>query len=71
MIGLNPASIEELLQQQYLFDPSLKVAQLLQNESKRLGTELRIADMVRFACGENIERKQSNFAEEVNQILRK
>lgn len=71
VIGMNPSSIAELLQQQFLFDPSVKIEQLLERESKRLGSELRIAQMIRFACGENIERKQTNFAEEVNQMLKK
>jgi translation elongation factor EF-Ts len=71
VIGMNPSSVSELLQQQYLFDPNIKIAQLLDNESKKLGTELRIVEIIRFACGENVVREQANFANEVSQMLRK
>jgi elongation factor Ts len=68
---MNPPTVGDLLEQQYLFDPSVKVGQLLVSESKKLGAELRVGHLLRFACGENVEKKQSNLAQEVSEILRR
>jgi len=78
IIGMNPATIEELLSQPYLFSSEITISQLLEEEGKKLShlnnnkeVELAIDGWVRYACGENVQKKQQNFAEEAQQMLQK
>lgn len=52
VIGMNPATVADLLEQSFLFEQSIKVGDLLEREGKRLGTELRVVSMLRYSCGE-------------------
>lgn len=54
-----------LLDQKYVKNPDITVAEHLQNTVARIGENLVIRRFARFELGEGIEKKQDNFAEEV------
>lgn len=57
-----------LLQQNFLFEPKLTVAEVIKNAEKELGAEIKIAKFVRYELGEGIEHEEKNFADEVAAI---
>ena len=59
-----------LLEQDFVVEPGTSVAKFVQGASKTLGAPLKIAGFVRFAIGEGIEKKQSDFAAEVAELVR-
>jgi elongation factor Ts len=59
-----------LLEQDFVVEPGTSVAKAAQAASQTLSTPLRIAGTVRFALGEGIEKKQSDFAAEVAELVR-
>lgn len=54
-----------LLEQTYVIDGETKVAKVLEQTAKDLGSEIAVTGMVRFLLGEGIERAASDFAAEV------
>lgn len=54
-----------LLGQFYVMDDKKTIAQVLETKGKELNDEICVVDYVRFELGEGIEKKASNFAEEV------
>jgi elongation factor Ts len=55
-----------LVEQPFVKDPSMTIAELVQAKAKEMGdAELAIVHFTRYALGEGIEKKVSNFAEEV------
>ena len=60
-----------LLEQAYIMDPDKKVKDVIADASKKLGTPVELKGYVRFALGEGIEKKQEDFAAEVNAQLNK
>ena len=46
------------------------ITKYLQEESKKLGAEIQVTRFVRFERGEGIEKKEENFAEEVQRQVR-
>ncbi|WP_017443418.1 translation elongation factor Ts [Rickettsia gravesii] len=54
-----------LLQQNFLFEPKLTVAEVIKNAEKELGAEIKIAKFIRYELGEGIEHEEKNFADEV------
>lgn len=54
-----------LLGQFYILDEKKRVEQILEEEAKRLGDSLKVVGYVHFELGEGIEKKESNFADEV------
>lgn len=60
-----------LLEQAYIMDPDKKVKDVIADASKELGTPVELKGYVRFALGEGIEKKQEDFAAEVNAQLNK
>jgi elongation factor Ts len=54
-----------LLDQAYIRDSAMTVEELLKQSIAELGENIRIRRFTRFVLGEGIERKESNFAEEV------
>jgi len=54
-----------LLEQAYIHDPAKTVAQVLKEAEGRAGAPVRIGAYVRYALGEGIDRKDSDFAAEV------
>ena len=60
-----------LLQQEFVKDNSMDVAQYIASSAKALGGTITLKDAVRFEKGEGIEKKQENFAEEIAKQLGK
>ncbi|MBQ3111845.1 MAG: elongation factor Ts [Firmicutes bacterium] len=54
-----------LLQQVYVKDGEMTVAQYVAKTAKEIGKEIKVKAFVRYEVGEGIEKKQSNLAEEV------
>jgi elongation factor Ts len=54
-----------LVDQVYVKDGELSVAQYLANVSKQVGATVSINRFIRFETGEGLEKKSENFAEEV------
>jgi elongation factor Ts len=54
-----------LLEQIFVVDGESKVAAVVENASKEIGASVRLAGFRRFALGEGVERKESDFAAEV------
>ena len=57
-----------LIDQQYVKDGEVTVAQYLENVGKEVGAPVSIARFTRFETGEGIEKKEDNFAEEVKNL---
>jgi len=57
-----------LLEQDFVVEPGTSVAKAVAAASKALAAPIRLAGYVRYALGEGIEKKASNFAEEVAQL---
>ena len=54
-----------LLPQPYIRDQSITVEELVKQSIAQLGENIQVRRFVRFVLGEGIEKKESNFAEEV------
>ncbi len=54
-----------LLEQIFVVDGETKVAQVVEMAAKEIGAPVKLAGFRRFALGEGIERKESDFAAEV------
>ncbi|MFO1099638.1 MAG: translation elongation factor Ts [Xanthobacteraceae bacterium] len=54
-----------LLDQAYIHDPSKSVAQALKEAEKKVGAAVEVVGFKRYALGEGIDRKESDFAAEV------
>lgn len=54
-----------LIDQPFVKDGHMSVADYAKNVSKELGTEIKIEAFVRFEKGQGLEKKEDNFADEV------
>ncbi len=54
-----------LLEQKFVKDPSLTVAELISNAVLKIGEKISVRRFVRFVKGEGLEKRQDNLAEEV------
>ena len=54
-----------LLEQKFVKDNEVTVAQYVKNVAKELGKSIEVVGMVRYQVGEGIEKREENFAEEV------
>ncbi len=54
-----------LLEQVFIMDNKSKISAVLKDFEKEHGTPVKLAGFVRFGLGEGIEKKESNFADEV------
>ncbi len=54
-----------LVDQKFVKDSDLTVAQYVENAAKELGKDMSIASMIRYEVGEGIEKKEEDFAAEV------
>ncbi|MDR0946931.1 MAG: translation elongation factor Ts [Ruminococcus sp.] len=59
-----------LLNQAYVKDDKLTVAQYIAGVAKELGGNIEITEYVRYQKGEGLEKKADNFAEEVAQLAK-
>jgi elongation factor Ts len=54
-----------LIEQPYVHDDKKTVAQALKEAEGKVGGPIKVAGFVRYALGEGIEKKESDFAAEV------
>lgn len=54
-----------LLDQEYVKDDSMTVAQFIASEAKKMGAEISVVRFTRYGLGEGIEKKEDDFAAEV------
>ncbi|MGE5629399.1 MAG: translation elongation factor Ts [Solirubrobacterales bacterium] len=60
-----------LIEQIWVKNPDYTITKYLQEKSKEVGAPISIAAFVRYERGEGIEKKEENFAEEVQKQLEK
>ena len=58
-----------LTEQEYVKDGDLTVKKYLESVGKEVGADVKIERFVRFETGEGIEKKEENFADEVNKVM--
>ena len=58
-----------LNEQQYVKDDNLKVSKYTQNTALVLGGDIKIISFVKYERGEGLEKKEENFAEEINKLV--
>lgn len=59
-----------LLEQPFIKDGDISVAQYTENTAKAMGGSIKIADFVRYEKGEGLEKREDNFADEVAQMMK-
>lgn len=59
-----------LLEQAFVKDDKMTVGKYVENVAKELGTTITVADYVRYERGEGIQKKEDNFADEVNSMIK-
>ncbi len=59
-----------LIDQPFVKDGHMSVADYAKNVSKELGTEIKIDAFVRFEKGQGLEKKEDNFADEVAGMIK-
>ena len=59
-----------LLDQQYVKDEEIKVSKYVENTAKELGGEIKVVSFVKYEKGEGIEKKEDNFAEEIDKLVK-
>ena len=57
-----------LLEQESVVVPKITVGQVIKGVGAKLGGEITVVNFVRCQVGDGIEKKQDNFAEEVNKL---
>ncbi|MBR1747386.1 MAG: translation elongation factor Ts [Clostridia bacterium] len=60
-----------LLEQDFVKDPSMTIAQLLNETISKTGEKITIRRFVRYEMGEGLEKKVDNFAQEINDQVAK
>lgn len=58
-----------LLEQKFVKDPEITIAQYTANVAKQLGGNIEIVDFARFEKGEGLEKRQDDFAAEVASMM--
>lgn len=58
-----------LVEQVYVKNPDLTITKYLQEKAKEVGSPITVANYARFERGEGIEKKEENFAEEVQKQM--
>ena len=59
-----------LLEQPFVKDPSLTVAQLVSNAVLKIGEKISVRRFSRFVMGEGLEKRQDDLAEEVEKQIK-
>lgn len=59
-----------LYEQEFVKDPSITIANLVENMSKKLGTEIKISKFARLVMGEGLEKKVDDLASEVAKMTK-
>ena len=60
-----------LLEQEYIKDTAMTVAQYVDSYKKQTGSEVKIAAYYRFEKGEGIQKREENFAEEIAKLTQR
>jgi len=60
-----------LLEQPWIRDPSVSIKQLQAEKIAKIGENINIRRFARFERGEGLARKEENYAEEVNKLIKK
>ncbi|MCL2593391.1 MAG: translation elongation factor Ts [Defluviitaleaceae bacterium] len=60
-----------LVEQEYVKDGEMTVKQYIESVAKQVGSDISVIKFVRYETGEGIEKKEENFAEEVNKVMGK
>ncbi|MBR6754689.1 MAG: elongation factor Ts [Clostridia bacterium] len=58
-----------LVDQEYVKDSDLTVGKYTENVAKELGGSIKIVAFIKYERGEGIEKKEDNFAEEINKLV--
>jgi len=71
IVGRLNKSLKEmcLVDQEYVKDSDMTIAQYVASVAKEVGEDVSIKRFVRFETGEGIEKKEENFADEVNKVI--
>ena len=59
-----------LVDQAFIKDDKVTIAQLTEQTAKKLGGSIKIMDFARFEKGEGLEKRQDNFAEEIASLVK-
>jgi elongation factor Ts len=59
-----------LVEQAYVIDPDLKIAKVVEQLGKEIGSAVTLSRFVRFQLGEGLEKKQDDFAAEVASLTK-
>lgn len=59
-----------LVEQAFVKDDKISVGKYVESVAKELGASITIADYVRYERGEGIQKKEDNFADEVNSMIK-
>jgi elongation factor Ts len=54
-----------LLEQAFVKDPDLTVKKVISDTAKKIGSDIKVAGVIRYEVGEGLEKKSENFADEV------
>lgn len=60
-----------LVDQAFVKDGDITVKQLIENKAKELGAEISISEFVRFEKGEGLQKKEEDFAAEIEKLTSK
>ncbi len=58
-----------LVDQEYVKDSDLTVGKYTENVAKELGGSIKIVSFIKYERGEGMEKKEENFAEEINKLV--
>lgn len=59
-----------LNEQQYVREENMKVKDYTESVAKELGGEIKIASFVKYERGEGIEKREDNFADEIEKLVK-
>jgi elongation factor Ts len=54
-----------LLEQTFVIDNETKIAKVLEDASKDIGSDIKVSGFIRYGLGEGIEKEEIDFAAEV------
>ena len=60
-----------LMEQPFVKDPDKTVADLINEKIAKIGEKISIRRFTRYQCGEGIEKKESNLADEIAAMTKK
>ena len=60
-----------LIEQEFVKDPDLTIKKLLDTKGKEIGSDIVINSFVRFEKGDGLEKREDDFAAEVEKMMNK